>query len=300
MLRLFFLCCGLLLAFPQSAVSASLTRDRLNDARPLTEAEMGELLFGLLQGRPGVSQLRIEAGDVVYFAAGQNVRMGLTPLSRQFNALPDAAQRQGAYDKLTKTVAQAVAGTGAPKTEAEVARFQRALLPALKNKAYVEQFAAMARKRGAPDAKLLYLPLAGDIIVTPVLDLPKISRFLTVGEGGAYGMSDRDIFNAALDNLKRRVDKLQIYDFGEVRALGFAQTDYNASLLLLPNPWENVPDLPRSVALTMPARDVLAFADADDPQAVSALRRISRAPDNGFPVSRLVFRMTQRGLEIMP
>ena len=222
------------------------------------------------------------------------------PLSRQFNALPDAAQRQSAYDKLTKTVAQAVAGTPATKTPAEIARFQRALLPVLKNKAYIEQFAALARKQGAPDAKLLFLPLAGDIVVTAALDLPKITRFLTVGEGGSYGMSDRDVFNAALDNLKKRVDKLQIYDLGPVRALGFAQTDYNASVLLLPNPWENVPDLPRSVALTVPARDVLAFADAEDPQAVSALRMVSKAPDKGFPVSRLIFRLTERGLEIMP
>jgi hypothetical protein len=299
MLRLLLLLCGLLSAFPLSAASTSQTRDRLNDARPLSEAEMAELLFGLLAGRPGVSQLRVEDGDVVYVAAGQTIRMGLVPLSREFNLLPDAAQRQITYDKLTKTVARAVAGKDPPKTLAEVARFQQALLPVLKNKAYIEQFGALARKQGAPHARLLHMPLAGDIIIVPALDLPKITRFLTVGEGGAYGMTDSDVFRAALDNLEKRVERLEIQEFGPVRLLGFGETDYTASLLLLPDLWKKIPDLPQRLAFTIPARDAFAFADADDPEAVAALREVSRAPDNGFPVSRLVYRLAGRGIEVM-
>jgi hypothetical protein len=171
--------------------------------------------------------------------------MGIASLTRQMNALTGAKQRQAALDKLMKRVDETVAGKHQPKLDAEQERFRKALLPVLKNKAYIAEFAALCRKQCGRDAQLLYLPLAGDIIVTAALDLPKITRFVTVGEGSPYGMSDEDIFRTAFANLNRRVGKLQLHDFGPVRALAF-ESDYNASLLLAPKAWESVPNLPRS------------------------------------------------------
>lgn len=282
-----------------SAAAQALDRKRLNDATPLNEVEMSALLERALAGRKGVTQLRMDAGDVVFLAGRQEMRMGIVPLTRQMNALTSVKQRQAALDKLTKQVDETVAGKNKPKSDAEQERFRKALLPVLKNKAFAAEFKARCRQQCGQSAQLLYMPLAGDIIVVAALDLPKITRFVMAGEGGPYGMSDDDIFHTALDNLGRRVDKLQLHDFGPVRALGF-DTDYNASLLLAPQVWQSVPDLPRRVAVAVPARDVLAFADADDPQALEALRGIAKVPDNGFPVSRQIFLRTERGLEIMP
>lgn len=283
-----------------TGLAEALDRERLNESRALSDAEMGALLMTMLSGRAGVDELRIEQGDVVFRAAGRDVRMGLVPLSRQFNTLPDAKSRQSAYDKLTQRIAEAVGGQPAAKSQAEVASFRATLLPVLKNRAYVKQFAAHARRQGAPQARLLYLPLAGDIIVAAASDLPDITRFLAVGQGGAYGMSDADIFQAALDNWIKRASKIEIRDRGMVRAFHFGSGDYNASILVLPNPWEKVPGLPRSVALSVPSRDVLAFADADDPGAIAALRALAKAPDKGFPVSKQIYRLTARGLEVIP
>lgn len=296
---------GLMLAAAMGlAASAGLAetigRERLDDKRPLSQAEMAGLLMGLLQGRAGVSELRIDSGDVAFRASGREARFGLAPLSAQLNALPDAASRQQAFDKLAQRVEEAVTGTMPVKTQAEQARFREALIPVLKNRSYADYFALMARKAGAPLARLLYMPLAGDIIVAAALDREKITRFVSVGEGGAYGMSDKDVLRMALDNWVRRVDRLEIQEFGKLRSFHFGEGDYNASILLLENPWRHVPNLPRRVAIAIPSRDILAFADAEDAEAVAQLRALTRAPDGGFPVSKRLYSLGAEGFAVMP
>lgn len=288
------------LAATAVSIAETIGRERLNEARPLSEADMAGLITTMLKGRAGVSAVRVEAGDLVFRASGHDVRMGLAPLSAQFNALPDAKSRQGALDKLMQRVTEAAAGQSAPKPDAERKRFIAALIPVMKNRSYVEQFAAAARKRGDLNARLLHVPLEGDIIVAMGLDLPKITRFVAVGEGGSYGMSDKDVLRAALDNWVRRVDRMQLRDFGKLRAFHFGEGDYNASILLLENPWKDVPNLPRNVAIAVPSRSVLAFGDADDPKAVDALRELTKAPDNGFPVSKLLYKLGPNGFAVMP
>ncbi|WP_147283636.1 hypothetical protein [Bosea caraganae] len=261
---------------------------------------MSALLERALARRAGVTKLRVDGGDVVFLAGSQEMRMGITPLTRQMNDLSGAKQRQAAFDKLLARVDETVAGKHKAKADAEQERFRKALLPVLKNKAYIAEIKARCRRQCGQSAQLLYIPLAGDIIVAAALDLPKITRFVTVGEGGPYGMSDEDIFRTAFANLNRRVGKLQLHDFGPVRALAF-ENDYNASLLLAPKAWESIPNLPRNLAIAVPARDIVAFADADDPQALEALRGVAKMPDKGFPVSRQLYLMNERGrFEVMP
>lgn len=283
-----------------SAAAQALDRKRLNDATPVNEVEMSALLERALAGRKGVTRLRIEGGDIVFLAGRQDMRMGIAPLTRQMNDLTGAKRRQAALDKLMKRVDETVAGKNPPKSDAEQERFREALLPVLKNKAYAAEFTALCRKQCGLKAQLLHIPLAGDVIVAAALDLPKITRFVVVGEGGPYGMSDEDILRTAFANLNRRIGKLQIHDFGPVRALAF-ESDYNASLLLAPRAWESVPNLPRNLAVAVPARDIVAFADADDPQALEALRGVAKMPGKGFPVSRQLFLLNERGrFEVIP
>lgn len=290
----------MVLAGAAVSLAETIGRERLNEARPLSEAEMAGLLLGVLRGREGVSGARIEAGDVVFSAAGRDIRMGLASLSAQLNALPDAKTRQAAFDKLTQRVTEAVAGQLPVKTDAERARFITALIPVLKNRSYVDQFAAMARKNGEPNARLLHVPLTGDIIVAAALDLPKITRFVSSGEGGLYGMSDKDVLRAALDNWVRRVDRFEIHDYGKLRFFHFGAGDYNASILLLENPWKDIPDLPSTVAIAVPSRDILAFGDAGDAEVIAALRALTKAPDGGFPVSKQLYKLGPKGFAVMP
>lgn len=232
-------------------------------------------------------------------AGARKLRFGLANLTRQLNAEPDARGRQKAFDSLLLKLDRFVAGGDPSKpSAAEVARFRDALLPVLKNRSYIADFAALARKQGVPGGKLLHIPLAGDVIVVPALDLPRISRFVAVGEGRRYGMDDAEVLTTALANLERRAKSFELHAIGPVRTLNFDPPDYNVSLLL-PNSWQDIPDLPKNVVIALPARDVLAFADGDDPKSMTALRRIAAMKDGGFPVSRLLFRLTPKGLEAL-
>lgn len=293
---------SLLLLCLLGLVSAAdaLDRKRLNEARPLTENELAALLRMASTGRPGVSDPRVDAGDFVVTLGKREMRFGLASLVRQFNAAPDARSRQGGFDNLLRRLDRAAAGGDPGKpSAAEVARFRDALLPVLKNRSYIADFAALARKQGVPGGKLLHIPLAGDVIVVPALDLPRITRFVSVGEGRKYGMDDAEVLTAALANLERRAKSFEVHAIGPVRTFNFDPPDYNVSLLLLPNPWRDIPDLPKNVVIALPARDVLAFADGDDPKAMIALRTIAAMKDGGFPVSRLLFRLTPKGLEAL-
>lgn len=292
----------LLLVCLLGLVSAAdaLERKRLNEARPLTENELAALLRTASAGRPGVSDPRVDAGDFVVTVGQREMRFGLANLTRQLNAEPDARGRQKAFDSLLLKLDRFAAGGDPSKpSAAEVARFRDALLPVLKNRSYIADFAALARKQGIPDGKLLYLPLAGDVIVVPALDLPRITRFVSVGEGRRYGMDDAEVLAAALANLELRAKRFEVHVIGPIRTFNFNPPDYNVSLLLLPNPWKYIPDLPKNVVIALPARDVLAFADGDDPKAMTALRNIAAMKDGGFPVSRLLYRLTPKGLEAL-
>lgn len=292
----------LLLVCLLGLVSAAdaLERKRLNEARPLTENELAALLRTASAGRPGVSDPRVDAGDFVVTVGQREMRFGLANLTRQLNAEPDARGRQKAFDSLLLKLDRFAAGGDPSKpSAAEVARFRDALLPVLKNRSYIADFAALARKQGIPDGKLLHLPLAGDVIVVPALDLPRITRFVSVGEGRRYGMDDAEVLAAALANLERRAKRFEVHVIGPIRTFNFNPPDYNVSLLLLPNPWKYIPDLPKNVVIALPARDVLAFADGDDPKAMTALRNIAAMKDGGFPVSRLLYRLTPKGLQAL-
>lgn len=297
-LRMFLL--ALLCLAGLIAPVGALDRARLNEARPISEAELAELLQTASHGRAGISGARVDAGDFVVMAGGTEMRFGLARLSAQLNAEPDAARRQRGFDSLLQKLDR-VAANGDPNkpSPAEIARFRDALLPVLKNRSYVEEFAVLARKQGVPDGKLLHLPLAGDVIVVPAQDLPRITRFVSVGEGRRYGLSDADVFEAALANLERRAKTFAILVRGAIRAFDFKPPDYTVSLLLLPNPWKYIPRLPKTVVIAMPGRSVLAFGDGDDPQAVAALRAIAAMKDD-YPVSRMLFRLGPGGLQPLP
>jgi hypothetical protein len=275
----------------------ALDRTRLNEPRPISEAELVALLQAASHGRAGISGARVDGGDFVVMAGGTEMRFGLARLSAQLNAEPDAARKQRGFDSLLQKLDR-VAASGDPSkpAPAEIARFRDALLPVLKNRSYVNEFAALARKQGVPDGKLLHLPLAGDVIVVPAQDLSRITRFVSVGEGRRYGLSDAQVFEAALANLERRAKTFDILVRGAIRAFDFKPPDYTVSLLLLPNPWKYVPRLPQTVVIAMPGRSVLAFGDGDDPQAVAALRAIAAMKDD-YPVSRMLFRLGPGGLE---
>lgn len=176
-------------------------------------------------------------------------------------------------------------GCVAPHRDA--ASFKSSLLVTVKNRGFLVAVGekAVARSKSAPGP--VYANLAGDVVIMIVEDSKNTSRFIMSGEGQRFGLSSQDMLNAGLENLKRRVTRLQIEEHGPVRALSF-DADYNAALILLPEVWSAIPNLPADLVVAVPARDIVAFGDGADPEAVAALRRIARTPSDGYPVTALL------------
>lgn len=176
-------------------------------------------------------------------------------------------------------------GCGVPHRDA--AAFKNSLLVTVKNHGFVAAAGEKARAQSKPTPGLVHADLAGDISVVVVEDRKDISRYVMSGEGKRFGLSDQDMMNIGRENLKRRVSRLQIEEHGPVRSLSF-DADYNAALLLLPEVWSAIPNLPADLVVAVPARDIVAFGDGADPEAVASLRRIARMPSDGYPVTALL------------
>ncbi|MGX5734143.1 hypothetical protein [Bosea thiooxidans] len=169
----------------------------------------------------------------------------------------------------------------------DAASFKSSLLITVKNARFVADVAEKARAQSKPTPGLVHADLGGDVVVVVVEDRKDISRYVTSGEGKRFGLSNQDMMNAGRENLKRRVSRLQIAEQGPVRSLSF-DADYNAALILLPEVWAAIPNLPTDLVVAVPARDIVAFGDGADPEAVAALRRIARMPSDGYPVTSLL------------
>lgn len=133
------------------------------------------------------------------------------------------------------------AGCGAPHRDA--AAFKNSLLLTVKNRSFVAAVAEKARAQPQPAPGLVHADLGVDISVVVVEDRKDMSRYVTSGEGKRFGLSDQDMMNIGRENLKRRVARLQVEEHGPVRTLSF-EADYNAALLLLPEVWSAIPNLP--------------------------------------------------------
>jgi hypothetical protein len=169
----------------------------------------------------------------------------------------------------------------------DAASFKSSLLVTVKNRSFLVAIGekAVARSKSAPGP--VYADVAGDVVIMIVEDSKNASRFIMSGEGRYFGLSSQDMLNAGLENLKRKVTRLQIEEHGPVRSLSF-DADYNAALILLPEVWTAIPNLPADLVVAVPARDIVAFGDGADPEAVAALRRIAQMPSDGYPVTSLL------------
>ena len=176
-------------------------------------------------------------------------------------------------------------GCGAPHPGA--ASFKSSLLVTVKNRGFVAAVAEKARAQPKPTPGIVHAELAGDVVVVVVEDRKDTSRFVISGEGKRFGLSDQDMMKAGRENLQRRVSRLEMVEHGPIRSLSF-DADYNAALILLPEVWSAIGDLPTDLVVAVPARDIVAFGDGTDPQAVAALRRIAQTPSDGYPVTRLL------------
>ncbi len=213
------------------------------------------------QQQPGV-QTEIEwGGDLeqstvhVTLANGTRAACYLGNYYRQYQRQPDK------LDNIMHQAMAALAQMGADTADqADEATQRQHILPVIKNTEWLDQ--AKAQFQSLPDAVVedifIIEPLAGDLLLTYVMDDDQSMRFLAPAEAEKLGLGDPAALLAqASDNLQRyAADKVAAHRLSEQHSLHQLTLDntYDASLLLF------VGYLVEALALSLPGHPVIAVA----------------------------------------
>ena len=121
----------------------------------------------------------------------------------------------------------------------------------------------------------VFRDLGNGLLVSYVVDRGSHFEFVTHGQLADQGLSVDELHRRGVDNLADAVAQqgLQVHPHGAYFA-AIAGGNLEASLLLLDDLWDRDfrPFVAGDYLVAVPARDVLAFASADDPAAHAQLR----------------------------
>jgi len=130
----------------------------------------------------------------------------------------------------------------------------------------------------------VFSPFAPDVGVAYLIDTGDSLRYVQYRHLAQASMSVSELHQCALENLSAIVDeKLEVHRHKSVFAL-LLDGNFNASTLLLDQLWERrlKEFAPSGFVVAIPARDVLAFADASNSIGIAELREIvERVSDGG-------------------
>jgi len=149
--------------------------------------------------------------------------------------------------------------------------------------------------RGLDDKQPLTELLAGDLVVTYVVDTGQERRLVRTDDLEALGISADEIMDRALADLTDDLSEVQL---GEHSHLMMVQTgaDLEACTLLLAGLWDQLAEqLDGDVAVGAPSTDIVLIADSASTEAMDELRRAAaqlhdpNAP-NGLSAQLFVWR----------
>lgn len=120
-------------------------------------------------------------------------------------------------------------------------------------------------------------PFLGELRVYYVIDHPDRVEYLTKEALKNAKLSGAEIWTVSLQNLRHKVE---ITTFDTSQGVYVVETDgyYESSLLLYADLWTSVAaQLGGPIALIMPARNLVIFGPADDPDLVAYLKSLARS-----------------------
>ena len=172
---------------------------------------------------------------------------------------------QDAPDQLPavlQTLFESLSDTSPDRSEANPAVLLKRVMPMLKPVALLDE----VRRRHLPP--LIHRPLAGDIMITYVVDEGQSVVYLNQEHMARWGVGEPTLYDRALKNLRRKPWRPEpgLLGSGKEALLIFNSGDgFDATRVLLPELF--VPfaaSLPGHLVIGMPNRDFLiAFSDAD-------------------------------------
>lgn len=133
-------------------------------------------------------------------------------------------------------------------------------------------------------------PFIGDMVLMYALDFPTHVSYLAPSDLERASLSRTDLTDIAFINFDRRGATVQVFSEPPLHVLvldGF----YEASFLARPGFWPEVEEMMGfRPAVIAPTRDLVVFADAEDPEALAALRGVrDEALEAGaYPLSEML------------
>lgn len=140
----------------------------------------------------------------------------------------------------------------------------------------------------------VFREIGGGLRVSYVVDQDDVFEFITHGHLAAQGVTADHLHELGVANLRKAVDALEVRVHSAPSYFAvIAGGNYEASLLLLDEFWDDAfrPFVGGPYAVAVPARDVLAFGDASDPESLAELRALIQRvwPDGDHLLSDRLF-----------
>ncbi|UYZ84769.1 hypothetical protein MTZ49_04170 [Entomomonas sp. E2T0] len=153
------------------------------------------------------------------------------------------------------------------------------LLPAIKPISWLDEI-YRAIRQADPNAEkdpLVYLPLAGDLIIVFALDMSTRMSYLYQSQLTEYSANNdlQAIYQQALENFKSKLDHIEIHtsDIGSTLCL---DGNYDASLVLMLDQLLPSLELKGEPIIAIIARNQLIIADSNNPEQVSMLNQYAK------------------------
>jgi hypothetical protein len=196
---------------------------------------------------------------------------------------------QAEIDRFARGVAQVIASRNAPPAK-------EAVRLVVRPEEYIRQYDAAA------GLKIQTWPLAGGLVVVPVLDTPRAMRTMTSDDVKRLDMNADQVFQLGLDNLKSTLEPLMpkapVAKPGEIgRVAGDA---YDSSRLVMHDSWAPLAEAQGGVLIVAaPAKDAVFYVGEDTPKAIDALRALTKQVMKNVPnpLSPTLLRWTKTGWE---
>lgn len=261
-----------------SAMTGASAQQIPTDAAAFTEFVAAQLRKAPLAGQAVTikSPLTLKVGDLQ------------ANLDRVFGfCRANAGACQEEIDRYTQGVAQVIKDMNAPLRK-------EAVRLAVRPSSYVRESASASGKA------VQSWPLAGELLIMPVLDSPRTTRSLSDDDFRKLGLNADQVYQLGKANLhatlKPLMSQARVAKHGQIgQVLGDA---YEASRLALHDSWAPLAEAQGGVLIVAaPAKDALFYIGEDTPQAIDALRTLAndlirKAPN---PLSTELLRWTKAG-----
>jgi uncharacterized protein YtpQ (UPF0354 family) len=146
------------------------------------------------------------------------------------------------------------------------------IVPVLKSIDWVG--AVQQQRKAVPESQVLTDPFNSQLMIVYAEDLPSSIRFLMMGDDVGDRASLRD---RAVANLRRLLPKIEMQTRADGVSLVSAGGEYEASLLLLDDPWSSGQiKVDGDIVVALPTKDILLVTGSRNAAGVAGMRETAR------------------------